>query len=302
MISTDVSANVTEKLLTANAARLAQRGVGSARWAAAYLTLSGVAFLVTNHPGLAALHLVLLATLAWSRRSDSAAARLTWSFAPLVIVIALAYGEVPTLISGFAMPFHDDAIQHLELAVFGAQPAHVFATHASNVVLSELLHAGYLSYYLALSIPPVLLYLARREAAFDQTVLTLIVTWLVGCALFVLFPVQGPRFVWSPPSGMPDGPFRRLSAAILAAGSARGTAFPSLHMAASLSQTIMAWRWQSRGIKYAMTASTVLIGIGAVYAGYHYAIDMVAGAVLGSLATAVVISVQGLRNRVVVSG
>jgi membrane-associated phospholipid phosphatase len=46
----------------------------------------------------------------------------------------------------------------------------------------------------------------------------------------------------------------------------------------------------------------VLIGIGAVYAGYHYAIDMVAGAVLGSLATAVVISVQGLRNRVVVSG
>ena len=164
------------------------------------------------------------------------------------------------------------------------------ASRLPNVALSELLHAGYLSFYLALSIPPLLLYARGQLAAFEETVLTLVVTWVVCCALFVAFPVAGPRFLWGSPTGIPDGPFRSLSMSILAAGSVRGTAFPSLHMAASLSQTVMAWRWQSRWVRLAMTASTLLIGIGAVYGGYHYAVDMLAGAALGVVTTVGVIA------------
>ena len=264
--------------------------------AAGYLVLSGIALLFAGRPALVVLHLALLAVLAWSWSARSAAAQILRDFAPLATVVALAYGEVPALIAGFSVSFHDLSIQRVELAVFGGQPAHAFAAAVPNVVVSEILHAGYLSFYLALSLPPVLLYVQRRRTAFDQTVLTLVATWVICCALFVVFPVQGPRFLWSAPPGIPNGPFRWLSATILAAGSARGTAFPSLHMAASLSQTIMAWRWQSRIIRYAMSVSTVLIATGAVYAGYHYATDMVAGAVLGLATTAAVIGVQAGGN------
>lgn len=297
MISTDTSANVTPKLSSVHGSTLSRQGAASAKWAAAYLLVSAVAFAVTGHVTLVVTHLVLLGVLGWATYARTSAAEVVFDLAPLMIVIALAYAEVPTLIGAFAMPFHDPTIQRLEGAVFGMQPAHVLAAKVPNLFVSELLHAGYLSFYLALSIPPLLLYASRRRFAFSQTVLTLIVTWIVCCAMFAIFPVQGPRFLWTSPPGIPNGPFRWLSASILAAGSARGTAFPSLHMAASLSQTVMAWRWQSRPLRYVMTASTLLIGVGAVYAGYHYAIDMVAGALLGAITTGVVIAVQGRGSR-----
>jgi membrane-associated phospholipid phosphatase len=296
MISTDTTANVTPKLFAAHGSGVGRLGRASAGWAGGYLAVSAAVLLVTGHQALAALHVVLLCLLVWSGTSKLTLAGVVWTFAPLVIVIGLAYGEVPTLVSAFAVPFHDQSIQQLEAALFGTQPAQTFAGMAPNVLLSELLHAGYMSFYLAISIPLVVLYVRRRREAFDQTMLALIVIWVVCCALFVAFPVQGPRFLWASPPEIPNGPFRWLSRTILAAGSARGTAFPSLHMAASVSQTIMAWRWQRSALKYGMTASTMLVATGAVYAGYHYATDIIAGGILGAVTTAVVIAVQGRRS------
>ena len=290
MISTDTPANVTPGLWAAHRRRGRKPGRATALWAASYLALSGLVLVVTGHAWTALVHAALLALLGWAATSRRNVAQRAFDLAPPLIVIALAYGEVALLVSALATSFRDVTIQHWDLALFGMQPAHELASRLPNVAISELLHAGYLSYYLALSIPPLLLYLRGDSVAFEETILTLVVTWIVGCALFVAFPVAGPRFLWGSPPGVPDGPFRRLSMSILAAGSVRGTAFPSLHMAASLSQTVMAWRWQPRWMRVAMTASTILIGIGAVYGGYHYAVDMLAGAVLGAVTTGAVIA------------
>jgi membrane-associated phospholipid phosphatase len=252
-------------------------------------------FAVTGQGALVLVHLALLSLLAWAAVAKANVAGRVLDILPLIVVIAFAYGEVPSLIAAFSMPFHDATIQGWEQAFFGAQPAHAFAGQLPIRWLSELLHAGYMSFYLALSIPPLLLYMQGETRAFEETTLALVVTWIVCCGLFVAFPVQGPRFVWTSPPGVPDGPFRRLSMFILANGSARGTAFPSLHMAASLSQTVMAWRWQRGWLRYAMTASTVLVAIGAVFAGYHYAIDMLAGTLLGGATTLGVLLFSRLR-------
>jgi membrane-associated phospholipid phosphatase len=290
MISTDTPANVTPGLWTAHRWLGRRRGAGTARWAAAYLIVSGLVLAVTGHALIALLHAVLLAVIGWAAIARGKLAQRIFDLAPPLIIIAFGYGEVALLVSGLSQPFHDTTVQHWDALLFGMQPSHELAGKMPVAAISELLHAGYLSYYLALSAPPLLLYARGDMEAFEQTMLVLSVTWLAGCALFVLFPVAGPRFLWSSPPDMPDGPFRRLSMSILADGSVRGTAFPSLHMAASLSQTVMAWRWQPRWLRLAMTASTLLIGFGAVYAGYHYAVDMLAGAAVGATTTGAVIA------------
>jgi hypothetical protein len=290
MISTDTPANVTPRAWAAHRRLGRRRGIATACWAAAYLVVSGLVLLVTGHAWIALLHAALLTMIGWAATSRSGVSQRVLDLAPPLVIIAFAYGEVAMLIAGLSTSFRDATIQQWDAALFGMQPAHELASKVPIRAVSELLHAGYLSYYLALSVPALLLYARGEMEAFEQTMLTLCVTWLVGCVLFVAFPVAGPRFLWSSPTGVPDGPFRRLSMSILAAGSVRGTAFPSLHMAASLSQTVMAWRWQPRWVKAAMTISSLLIGIGAVYAGYHYAVDMLAGAALGTMTTVAVLA------------
>jgi membrane-associated phospholipid phosphatase len=300
MISTGTPANVTPDVSAAHGTAVRNAGRASAWWASAYLVVTGLVFAVTGQGALALVHLALLCLLAWAAVAKGNVAGRVLDILPLIVVIAFAYGEVPSLIATFSIPFHDATVQGWEQTLFGAQPAHVLAGKLPALWLSELLHAGYMSFYVALSVPPLLLYMRGDTRAFEETTLALVVTWIVCCGLFAVFPVQGPRFVWTSPPGVPDGPFRRLSLFILANGSARGTAFPSLHMAASLSQTVMAWRWQRGWVRYAMTASTVLVAIGAVYAGYHYAIDMVAGTLLGGATTAGVVLFS--RWRAAVSG
>lgn len=268
------------------------------RWAIGYLAVSGSILAVGRHPGLAAAHVALIAVLGWATRSRSAAASYVADFLPIALVIALAYGEVPALVAAIGAPYHDSLIQGFEQRVFGVQPSRALAGALPNLALSELLHAGYMSFYLALSLPLIVLYARRERIGFKETALALMATWVVCCALFALFPVQGPRFLWPAPEGVPVGPFRRLSLAILAGGSAKGTAFPSLHMAASLGQTWMGWRWQPRWVAVVLSISTLLVGIGAVYAGYHYAVDMAAGAVLGSSVTALVVVLSRAKHRV----
>jgi membrane-associated phospholipid phosphatase len=155
--------------------------------------------------------------------------------------------------------------------------------------VSEVLHAGYLAYYPAIFIPPLFLLWRGEWRGYAQTVLALTVTYTVCWTIFVLFPVEGPRYLWGAPLGVPAGPVRRLAIRILAAGSSRGAAFPSSHMAVSVVQAMMAWRWQRR-IAPVLGVVVVLVGFGAVYGGFHYAIDMVAGAVLGVAIAAVVVA------------
>ncbi|HVX42177.1 MAG TPA: phosphatase PAP2 family protein, partial [Gemmatimonadaceae bacterium] len=249
-------------------------------WIGAYVAASGVVLVVGREAYLAVVHLLLLALIAWSGSSERAIGRFIGDAAPLVIAVAL-YPEIPRLIAVLGTSYHDLAIQHLEQLVFGMQPARTFARAVPVPWLSEVLHAGYMLFYPLIFVPPLLLYVRGERHAFAETIYALTVTWIVCWTCFVLFPVEGPRYLWGTPTGVPDGPIRRLADGIVAAGSSRGAAFPSSHMAVSVVQTIVALRWQRRvGVVCAVV--TVLVGFGAVYDGFHYGTDMVAGAVVGA--------------------
>jgi membrane-associated phospholipid phosphatase len=241
----------------------------------------------SGNGGLVVTHGMLVLVVAWALRARSDAAKIVGDFLPLCAAPAL-YAEIPALIAAAQTVYHDAAIQSIELAVFGAQAARVFAAAAPNLALSELLHAGYLAYYPAIFVPPLLLYLRGNRRGYLETVAALVTTYLVCWLIFVIAPVEGPRYQWGPAADAPRGPMQQLANAVLARGSSRGAAFPSSHMAVMAAQALMALRWQRRsGVIISVVA--VLVGLGAVYGGFHYATDIVAGAALGTVIAALLL-------------
>ena len=113
----------------------------------------------------------------------------------------------------------------------------------------------------------------------------MVVVYAACFAMYALFPVDGPRFVRGP-SMAQAGPIRTIVMRLLESGSSRGTAFPSSHVAASVVAALCALRHQRRtGLVVAIL--TVGLAIGAVYGGYHYGVDIVAGALTGLSAFAI---------------
>jgi membrane-associated phospholipid phosphatase len=231
----------------------------------------------------AASHVIAAICVWWSIRSTGKVA----DWLPLLLMPFL-YAELRFLIGPAAM-MHDRVVQGWEVAVFGEQPARTLAGRIPSAAMSELLHLAYLLYYPIVYVPPLLLYLASRYEEYGQTVLALMLTYAVCFALFVLFPVEGPRYAWGAPAGVPVGSIRSLTLVILERGSSRGTAFPSSHAAVAAAQAVAALRYQ-RGVGVVVMATSMLLMIGAVYGGFHYAVDIIAGAVLGVAIASIVLT------------
>jgi membrane-associated phospholipid phosphatase len=196
-----------------------------------------------------------------------------------LLSLPLLYGGLRWSMLGDGM--HDVAVQGWDRALFGTDPARTMAGALPWRSLSEVLHLAYFSYYGIIYGPALYFYLRPgHERAFRDLVLAFTVTMVGSFLVFSVFPVEGPRYAWPPPDGVPDGPVRSLVLSVLEAGSTRGTAFPSSHVAIALAISLSVWRWHRAG-GVALLVTTVLLGAGAVYGGFHYATDIVAGMALG---------------------
>lgn len=189
------------------------------------------------------------------------------------------YIELRWLIAGVGRPHADALVQGWEHALFRGNPAASWASALPVRSLSEALHFAYASYYLLVYAPPALLYARGRRDAYSTTLLALAVVYGVCFLTYVVFPVDGPRFL-AGPAAAPDGPIRDFVVHLLRTGSSRGTAFPSSHVAASVVASLAALRFQRR-VGIVVAVLTVALAVGAVYGGYHYLVDVLAGAIVG---------------------
>lgn len=214
------------------------------------------------------------------------------------MALLFLYTELPALIAaiGHDGPF-DATVIAWEQALFGTQPARVWVQRWPSPIVSELLHGAYLGYYAIIVVVPALLYLTRRLREFDEGVFALTGTFVVCFAIYLYFPVAGPRYVWPRPAQPHDGLLRGVALALLEARSSRGTAFPSSHVAVAVTQSVLAYRYFGRrGLVVA--ALTAALAAGAVYGGFHYAVDVLAGAALGLATSALGLAVaRRLRRR-----
>ena len=227
------------------------------------------------HVTLAVVHVSLIGVTWRLREYRQADGRAAWAG---LIAIPLLYTEIGQINQYLAAGYHDPFVMSLESFVFGS-PATELAAALPSLWLSETLHFAYLSYVPAIFVPPALLFFAGRTDAFRESVSAVLLAAVLCFVVFVYFPVQGPRY-FGPPEGVPDGPLRRLTLSVLETGSSRGAAFPSSHMSIVTAQAFVQLR-ATRSVGIVVTIAALGIGIGAVYGGFHYAIDMVLGGAIG---------------------
>ena len=196
-----------------------------------------------------------------------------------LLAIPIAYAEVPWLNQALASGYRDPLVLAWERTLTGFDPSRELAGRFPWLWLSEPLHLAYLSFYPAIYVPPLVLAVRGRLREATTTALGILIASVVCYLVFAGFPVQGPRY-FGPPQGVPDGPMRRLTLMILESGSSRGAAFPSAHMALMTAQARLALRFQ-RKMGVLLTLAALGVGVGAVYGGFHYAVDMAAGALVG---------------------
>jgi membrane-associated phospholipid phosphatase len=264
---------------------------------ALYAVVSGLALAGPARPAwwpaLAAAHLV--AALAALRR---------WPVAPALEAVARRWPRVASVVSDwypllllpalyrelallnralFDGVYFDGLVMRWEQALFGGHPSVALAGALPHLAVSEPLHAAYLSYYLIIYGPPLLLYRAGRRLDYHAMLFPLMLTFLVSYLFFIYFPVQGPRYLFPPPGGgLESGPMYRLAHRVLEIGSSQGAAFPSSHVAVAAMQTVLVGRLLPRLLPVVALLSAGL-AVGAVYGGFHYATDVGAGFVLAGL-------------------
>ncbi len=252
--------------------------------AAAYLAATTSAMLtyarMTGNDAPLVAHLVALGaalTVVAVRRAELQRLR---DWLPLLLGPFL-YVELRWLIPAVGRPHSDAIVLHWEHVLFGGNPSATWALAMPSLVLSESLHFAYASYYALVLVPPIVLYARGKRDGFAATLLALTIVYAACFSTYLLFPVDGPRYLVGP-AHAPDGPVRAFVLHLLESGSSRGTAFPSSHVAASVVSALCALTFQRR-LGKVVAVLTVGLTLGTVYGGFHYGVDALAGAVLGAL-------------------
>jgi len=239
--------------------------------------------------GMALAHVAGCAILLYLGRKDRGERISMGSWLPLLIVPIL-YAELAVLNQWGGTRFFDTTVQGWEAFLFQGNPSATLAGYEPSWMVSEPLHFAYMCFYPLIYIPTARLHLQHRAEAFHRTITALVLGFLLCYVVFIIFPVQGPRYLGTGPVGVPEGPFRLLALAVLEVGSSQGSAFPSSHVAVIVAQALMALRYQ-RWTGWAITLLSGGLAIGAVYGGFHYAVDIVAGVGVGVAAYAIALAI-----------
>jgi membrane-associated phospholipid phosphatase len=170
---------------------------------------------------------------------------------------------------------------NLDVRVFGEFPGFFLRGKQGNAFLDEFFHFFYFCYYLAVPHTGVLLY--RKDITlFKRFVFQLSSLFYLCFVIFIFLPVEGPialRNEYFHPGGL----FQEIIDFIYHQAEKPGAAFPSSHVAAMV---LVAW-WGSthfRRMKIPYWSTCLFMSIATVYCMFHYAVDVIAGLLLGALA------------------
>ena len=218
-------------------------------------------------------------------------------FYPLLLY-AFLYRESEQLNLMFVNRYLDSVFITVEEWIFGFQPAVVFMNAFPHPVVSEFFYMSYFSYYVMIAGVGLALFFRNREQFWHYVAILSFVFY--GCFLvFIFLPVAGPpafymeipRFVdqhqlpYYPlecPPGTTSGPFFNLMKILYRFFESGGGAFPSSHVAAAFCVLFFSWRYLPR-VRFLILAGTIALSVATVYCRYHYAVDVVAGALTAAV-------------------
>jgi len=249
---------------------------------------------VAHLPLFLCLHLTTAAFLLWLR-SLSSPSRCFWKFLHdwyPVLVFPLLYKEVEFLAAAFGDWGLTEPIRSLEATLFQGHPSLYLSQQWNWVPLSEYLHFCYFSFMVMLPVVGGYWYGRGRMLAFRELLFLVGVAFYGSYLFFILFPVDSPFYLANPPEGpIADYFFYNLVHEISSRGGARGGAFPSIHVSASIIVLVVAWKRQ-RQLAYLLLPIVLGVMVATVYGRFHYVLDTIAGLALGVMITAVYLGLE----------
>ncbi len=197
--------------------------------------------------------------------------------------IALFYFEMGKLTQMVFQHFFDETVIRWEKRIFKGMPSLELSDRFPSIILSEILHLCYFSYYLIAVFLAAWLYFKGEMGPFQETVFAETLTFNLSLLCYPFLPATGPRYLFEKNQGpLSKGFFFRLTHSIVSRGSSKGTAFPSSHVSLSVIVLLCALRYDSTAFLI-LLPMCVGLTLGTVYGRFHYAIDALAGAVLGGI-------------------
>ncbi len=245
------------------------------------------------------LHLITAASLLWLR-SLSSPSRRFWKvlhdWYP-VMVFPLFYKEVEFLAAAFGNWGLTEPIRSLEANLFQGHPSLYLSERWSWVPLSEYLHFCYFSFMVMLPVLGGYWYGRGHMLAFRELLFLVGVAFYGSYLFFILFPVDSPFYLADPPEGpIADYFFYNLVHEISSRGGARGGAFPSTHVSASIIVLIVAWKRQRR-LAYLLLPMVLGVMVATVYGRFHYVLDTIAGLALGVVITSLYLGIESQTKK-----
>jgi len=236
-------------------------------------------YVVWNLVAIAAI--VLLAR----KKNNGLAWEFTHDWLP-VIFFTSVFEEVSFLSLSLVGAWREGYIIRFESLVFAAPPIVLLqASPLRNI--SELLELGYFGFYPLYPVVAGMLWAwrdrTRYRQGFRRMTDALSIGYLPCYATYLLFPTQSPRGTGAFrqfTEADRGGPFHFLVGLIQHNAGVHGNAFPSAHIMLAFVVLVFVWRYLPRAVPWLLVLN-LLMCVGAIYDGYHYASDTVVGALIG---------------------
>ncbi|MDE0469037.1 MAG: phosphatase PAP2 family protein [Candidatus Poribacteria bacterium] len=197
--------------------------------------------------------------------------------------IAIFYFEMGKLTQMVFQHYFDETVIRCEKRVFKGMPSLELSDRFPSIILSEILHLCYFSYYVIAVFLAAWLYFSGRIGPFQETVFAETLTFNLSLLCYPFLPATGPRYLFEKIQGkLSKGFFFKLTHSIISRGSSKGTAFPSSHVSLSVIVLLYALRYDSTAFLI-LLPMCIGLTLGTVYGRFHYAIDALAGVALAGI-------------------
>jgi membrane-associated phospholipid phosphatase len=177
--------------------------------------------------------------------------------------------------------WQDQYLLRLEAWLFPLPPTLWLGRFYSPLV-TELMEVGYFSYFVLFIIVGGALYTQDRKQPFRYLTDATVLSYLVCYTVFVFFPTEGPAHTLAAHPHPNGGLFHWAVTFIQVRAGVHGNAFPSAHVAGAVVALLFARRYAAK-LGLFLAPLVALLCVGAVYDGYHYVSDVVAGFIVGVL-------------------
>ena len=213
---------------------------------------------------------------------------IAWAFAhdwlPAVFFITV-FEEVSFLSLVIRSGWKDPYVAFAEAMVFNGPPVVWMHAHVASWLV-QFLEFGYLAFYPLYPLVGAIFWAWRERPlfvnAFRGLTDALSVGYLVCYLTYVLFPTRSPANSLGVQQlgGIQGGLFQSLVRLIQNHAGVHGNAFPSAHIMLAFVVLMFAYRFLPRLAPW-LLVPILLMCVGAAYDGYHYASDVIVGALLG---------------------